>query len=93
MGIRDGYIIHISNCYNSFRVYCRSRIYCNVWGCDYMRINYCTNYQTFYQEIIYKRSQQWLLLFRVIYISYNEKIIFKGGFYYEKLFQRLLGVM
>lgn len=33
------------------------------------------------------------LAFRVIYISYNEKIIFKGGFYYEKLFQRLLGVM
>lgn len=33
------------------------------------------------------------LAFREIYISYNEKIIFKGGFYYGKLFQRLLGVV
>ena len=69
-------IIGGSDSYNCIRLRCWSRIRCDVWRRDNMRIDNCFDHKTFHEKVISKRGQQGLLLFRVFYNSYNEKITY-----------------
>ena len=59
-------IIGGSVSYNCIRLRCWSRIHCDVWRRNNVRIDNRFDHKAFHEKVISKRGQQWLLLFALI---------------------------
>ena len=51
-------IIGGSDSYNCIRLRCWSRIHCDVWRRNNMRIDKCFDHKAFHEKVISKRGQQ-----------------------------------